>query len=64
MLVFFLFFFFLLFFKHVFIQVLYLCEQVLFVHVFTAIPPRLSDPRKFITVLLVAWEPEQTALLF
>ena len=27
-----------------------LCEQVLFVHVFTAIPPRLSEPRNFITV--------------
>ena len=28
------------------------CEQVLFVYVFTIIPPRLSDPRNFITVLL------------
>ena len=30
-----------------------MCEQVLFVHVFTVIPPRLSDPRNFITVLLL-----------
>ena len=33
-------------------------------YVFTIIPPRLSDPRNFITVLLVTWEPEQTTLLF
>ena len=31
---------------------------------FTAIPPRLSDPCNFITVLLVTREPEQTTLLF
>ena len=40
------------------------CEQVLFVHVFTTIPPRLTDPCSFITVLLVTREPEQTTLLF
>ena len=28
----------------------YECEQVLFVDVFTVIPPRLSDPCNFITV--------------
>ena len=28
-----------------------ICEQVLIVHVFTVIPPRLSDPCNFITVL-------------
>ena len=27
-----------------------LCEQVLFVYVYTIIPPRLSDPCDFITV--------------
>ena len=42
----------------------YICEQVLFGHVFTAIPPQLSEPCNFITVLLVTWEPEQTTLLF
>ncbi len=31
---------------------------------FTVIPPRLSDPCNFITVLLVTREPEQTTLLF
>ena len=31
---------------------------------FTTIPPRLSDPCNFITVLLVTREPEQTTLLF
>ena len=41
-----------------------ICEQVLFVHVFTAILPRLSDPCTFFTVLLVTREPEQTTLLF
>ena len=40
------------------------CEHVLFVYVFTLIPPRLSDPCNFITVLLVTREPEQTTLLF
>ena len=40
------------------------CEQVLFVCVLTAILPRLSDPRNFITVLLVTREPEQMTLLF
>ena len=40
------------------------CEQVLFVYVYTIIPPRLSDPCNFITVLLVTREPEQTTLLF
>ena len=40
------------------------CEQVLFVYVFTVIPPRLTDPCSFITVLLVTREPEQTTLLF
>ena len=44
--------------------VLYKCEQVLFVYVYTIIPPRLSDPCNFITVLLVTREPEQTTLLF
>ena len=33
--------------------VLYTCEQVLFVHIFTIIPPRLTDPRNFITALLL-----------
>ena len=33
-------------------------------YVFAIIPPRLSDPRNFITVLLVTREPEQTTLLF
>ena len=33
-------------------------------YVYTIIPPRLSDPCNFITVLLVTREPEQTALLF
>ena len=33
-------------------------------YVFTIIPPRLSDPCNFITVLLVTREPEQTTLLF
>ena len=41
-----------------------MCEQVLFVYVFTIIPPRLTDPCNFITVLLVTREPEQTTLLF
>ena len=41
-----------------------MCEQVLFVHVFTIIPPRLTDPCNFITVLLVSQEPEQMTLLF
>ena len=40
------------------------CEQVLFVYVFTIIPPRLTDQRNFITVLIVTREPEQTTLLF
>ena len=35
-----------------------------FVRVFTVIPPRLSDPCNFITVLLVTREAEQTTLLF
>ena len=39
------------------------CEQVLFVYVFTIIPPRLTDPCNFITVLLVTRELEQTMLL-
>ena len=43
---------------------IYICEQVLFVYVYTIIPPRLSDPCNFITVLLVTREPEQTTLLF
>ena len=30
-----------------------MCEQVLFVYVFTLILPRLSDPCNFITVLIV-----------
>ena len=42
----------------------YLCEQVLFVYVFTIIPPCLTDQRNFITVLIVTREPEQTTLLF
>ena len=42
----------------------YNCEQVLFVYVFTIIPPRLTDPCNFNTVLLVTREPEQTTLLF
>ena len=42
----------------------YKCEQVLFVYVYTIIPPRLLDPCNFITVLLVTREPEQTTLLF
>ena len=33
-------------------------------YVFTVIPPRLTDPRSFVTVLLVTREPEQTTLLF
>ena len=33
-------------------------------YVFTIIPPRLTDPRNFIIVLLVTREPEQTTLLF
>ena len=41
-----------------------MCEQMLFVYVFTIIPPRLTDPCNFITVLLVTREPEQTTLLF
>ena len=41
-----------------------LCEQVLFVYVFTIILPRLTDQRNFITVLIVTREPEQTTLLF
>ena len=45
-------------------DVRFLCEQVLFVYVLTVIPPRLSDPCNFITVLLVTREPEQTTLLF
>ena len=40
------------------------CEQVLFVYVFTIIPPRLTDPRNFITILSVTREPEQRTLLF
>ena len=40
------------------------CEQVLFVYVFTIIPPRLTDQRNFITVLIVTREPEQRPLLF
>ena len=40
------------------------CEQVLFVYVSTLIPPRLTDQRNFITVLIVTREPEQTTLLF
>ena len=28
-----------------------ICEQVLIVHVFTVVPPRLSDPINFITVI-------------
>ena len=39
-------------------------EQALFVHVFTVIPPQLSDPCNFITVPLVTREAEQTTLLF
>ena len=31
--------------------IIYICEQVLFVYVYTIIPPRLSDPCNFITVL-------------
>ena len=42
----------------------YYCEQVLFVYVLTAVPPRLSDSCNFITVLLVTREPEQTTLKF
>ena len=42
----------------------YICEQVLFVYVFTIIPPCLTDPCNFITVLLVTRETEQTTLLF
>ena len=33
--------------------ILCMCEQVLFVYVYTIISPRLSDPCNFITVLLV-----------
>ena len=40
------------------------CEQVLFVYVYTLIPPCLTDQRNFITVLIVTREPEQTTLLF
>jgi len=40
------------------------CEQVLFVYVFTIIPPRLTDPCNFNTVLIVSRKPEQTTLLF
>ena len=39
-----------------------MCEQVLFVYVFTIIPPRLTDHSNFITVLIVTREPEQTTL--
>ena len=39
------------------------CEQVPFVR-FTIILPRLTDPRNFITALLVTQEPEETTLLF
>ena len=47
----------------------YLINYVIFVskcslYVFTIILPWLSDPRNFITVLLVTREPEQTTLLF
>ena len=42
----------------------FLCEQVLFVYVFTLIPPHLTDQRNFITVRIVTREPEQTTLLF
>ena len=40
------------------------CEQVLFVYVFTIIPPRLTDQRNFIIVLIVTREPEQTTFCF
>ena len=42
----------------------YLCEQVLFVYIFTIIPPRLTDHSNFITVLIVNRELEQMTLLF
>ena len=42
----------------------FICEQVLFIYVFTAVPPRLSDPCNFITVGLLLGELEQTTLLF
>ena len=43
---------------------LYICEQVLFVYIFTIILPRLTDPCNFISVLIVTREPEQMTLLF
>ena len=43
---------------------LHICEQVLFVYVFTIIPPRLTDQRNFISLLIVTQELEQTMLLF
>ena len=42
----------------------YICEQVLFVYILTAIPPWLSDSCNFITVPLVTQELEQMMLLF
>ena len=42
----------------------YICEQVLFVYVLQIIPPRITDQRNFITVLIITREPEQTTLLF
>ena len=46
------------------VENIYICEQVLFVHVSTLIPPCLTDQRNFFVVLLVTREPEQTTLLF
>ena len=45
-------------------ELLFNCEQVLFVYVSTLIPPCLTDQRNFITVLIVTREPEQTTFLF
>ena len=52
------------FFVVVVVIVVFKCEQVLFVYVFTIILPRLTDQRNFITVLLVTQELEQMTLLF
>ena len=52
-------------FSPVCLQVHIICVSKCSLYVFTIIPPRLSDPRNFITVLLATREPaEQTTLLF
>ena len=47
-----------------FVHIRFLITMCYCAHVFTGIPPRLSDPCNFITVPLVTRQLEQTTLLF